>query len=396
MKILLIEDDLAFQKVLYKFIEKNLLFCEVKSVTTFEELKNINEEFDLYIVDYFLPDSKNGEHIDYLIEKDKKIVIFTGNNEIAFEKYEDKVSEIVLKDDFLSLEYLLKFIKRFYKNRKLKALIAEDSKIIRKFEESVLQKIGLHTFCAENGKEALEIFEKEDIDIVITDLAMPVMDGEELIFRLRKKRKMTDLPIMVISGESDDKFVRILKFGANDYLKKPFIKEEMIIRVNNLLEIYDNMRTFKTKAQLDPLTGAYNRVFLENTIENLFNIHSKKSVAMMDIDHFKKINDTYGHQTGDEVLKHFVQIIKKSIRKSDYLVRYGGEEFLIFMPNTNKLEAFVVVEKIRNHLTPCGQVKYTFSCGIADEGDTLAEMIKIADERLYKAKREGRDRIVIK
>ncbi|WP_457560715.1 GGDEF domain-containing protein [Caminibacter sp.] len=116
---------------------------------------------------------------------------------------------------------------------------------------------------------------------------------------------------------------------------------------------------------------------------------------MLEIDFFKKLNDTYGHKFGDEILKYFASVIKENVRKSDIVVRYGGEEFLIFMPNTSKKEAFIALLKIVKAIEPYKNVKITFSAGVADECETLAEMIKIADNRLYKAKEEGRHRIVI-
>ena len=149
-------------------------------------------------------------------------------------------------------------------------------------------------------------------------------------------------------------------------------------------------------SQIDRLTGVFNRNFLETDFENIFNSFDNKSIAMLDIDYFKQINDTYGHQRGDEVLKHFAKKITSSIRKSDIVIRYGGEEFLIFMPNTAKQEAHIALQKIKNTLTPCGDIEFTFSAGIADEGETLAEMVKIADKRLYKAKNEGRNKIIVK
>ncbi len=270
----------------------------------------------------------------------------------------------------------------------------EDSKIIRKHEKEILKKIKLNVFESENGKRALEILKEENIDLLITDLVMPEMDGEELIAKVRENYSMNSLPIIVISGNEDtNKFLKTLKLGANDYLKKPFLKEELMIRVNNLLDVYDNMRKIENQLKKDPLTGAYNRFYLEHILENAFNIYETKSIAMLDIDFFKKINDTYGHQIGDEILKHFVNTIKNSVRKSDVLVRYGGEEFLIFMPNTSKKEAAIVIYKIKKALKPYKDIKYTFSAGIADEGESLAEMIKIADERLYKSKEDGRDKI---
>ena len=278
----------------------------------------------------------------------------------------------------------------------INVLIVEDSKLVRNFEKRLLKRLKLNVFEASNGEEALEVVKNKDIDLIITDLSMPKLDGNGLIKEVRKNYKMNELPIIVISSnEESDVFLKSLKLGANDYLKKPFLKEELMIRVNNLLDLYDSFKKISYQLQKDPLTDVYNRFFLEHTLENMFNMYEKKSIAMLDIDFFKKINDTFGHQYGDEVLKDFATKIKNVVRKSDIVVRYGGEEFLIFMPNTSKEEGFIVLLKIKEAIKK-SKFNYTFSGGIADEGETLAEMIKIADNRLYEAKNKGRNKIIFK
>ena len=232
-------------------------------------------------------------------------------------------------------------------------------------------------------------------DTIITKLNLPVLNGEDLIKKVREKNDINDLPIIVISENKDEKhLIKCLKIGANDYIKKPFTMEELKIRVNNIFDIYDSFRTILESSQIDKLTQVYNRNYLETSFENLFNSFNCKCISMVDIDHFKQINDTYGHQIGDEILRNFAEIIRKNIRKSDKIIRYGGEEFLMFMPSTTKQEAMVILHNIKNSIKPCKNIKYTFSAGIADEGETLAEMIRIADERLYKAKKTGRNKII--
>jgi len=397
VKILILEDSHVYQKIMDRYIKKHLVSVEVDFISSFKELKELKDDYDLYVLDYILPDSQNGEHVEYLLAKKKKIIVISQFDTFKDSKYMDKVVEFIVKNDTHALSYLVNFIKRYYKNQNLKVVLADDSLTVRKHIENILKGIGIETINAENGKEVMEYLEKDKPDLIITDLNMPVMDGEEVIVNVRKKYSMSELPIIVVSSdEMDEKFLKALKFGANDYLKKPFLKEELILRVNNLLEIYEHLRSMKGKLQHDALTGAFNRMFLETTLDNLFSVYQNKAIVMLDIDHFKHINDTYGHQTGDKVLKHFVESIKNNIRKTDYVIRYGGEEFIVFMPNTTKLEASFVIEKIRKTLQPCCDIKYTFSAGIADEGETLPEMIRIADERLYKAKNSGRNRVVVK
>ncbi len=398
MKILIVEDSDLYKKLLEQNISKYLVFAKCESVTTFEELKQIEDlnEYDIFLCDYVLPDSLNGEHIRYILNISSNIIVMTQFEKEFFESdISKKIIDFIGKDDYHTIDYLIRFIKYLRRNECINVLIADDSQIIRKLERKILEGIKLNVFEAANGKEALEIVENNNIDLVLSDLNMPVMDGEEFLKQLRQKYKMSELPVIIISSEKQSyKFLKTLKLGANDYLSKPFLKEELILRVNNLLEIYDNMRSIKIQLKIDPLTNAYNRRFLENALENIFNKCNIKSIAMLDLDHFKKINDSYGHQMGDKILKHFVNTIKKSIRKSDIIIRYGGEEFIIYMPDTTKEEAKFVLYKIKKNLTPCNKIKYTFSAGIADEGETLAEMVKTADERLYKAKEEGRNKII--
>ena len=398
MNILVVEDSIVYRNAIKNKIEKNLLFAKCNTISTFKELKNQSKSYDLYICDYNLPDAPNGEHIESLINAGKDVIVMT-KYENAFLDFslKEKVLEYLIKDDNSMLDYLIKFIRRVNKNKNINLLIVEDCHMTREIQKRILKKLKFKIFEAENGEEALDILKSNEIDLIITDLTMPKIDGKELIKKVRKKKKITELPIIVISSNEDSSmFLKALKLGANDYLKKPFLKEELVIRVNNLLDLYDSFKRISSQLQKDSLTGVYNRFYLENTLESIFNMYEKKSIVMLDIDYFKKINDNYGHQFGDEVLKNFAEKIKNVIRKSDIVIRYGGEEFLIFMPNTSKEEALIVLLKIKNVIKNDKTFKYTFSAGIADEGETLAEMIKIADDRLYKAKKSGRNKIIFK
>ncbi|MEO1927954.1 MAG: diguanylate cyclase [Nautiliaceae bacterium] len=395
MRILIVESNDIYAKLLKKSINKYLVFAECDTIHSFKELLHISDSYDLYLCDCFLPDALNAEHIHYLLNKTKNIIILT-NDDFQGIEIKSEIIESIEKDDYRTIEYLINFIKRLHKNKSLNVLVVDDSIMMLEYKKNLLEKVFFNVFLATNGYEALKMLDKYEINMVISDLDMPVMDGCELLLNIRDKHSMSELPVIVISEyDNTKKFLRALKYGANDYIKKPFLKEEFILRVNNLFEIYENVMKIKKQAQIDPLTSAYNRLFLENYLDNMFNLHDLKSVVMLDIDYFKKINDTYGHQVGDSILKHFVKTIKQNIRKADYIVRYGGEEFLIYMPNTSKKEALFVVEKIRRSLQAFKNIKYTFSAGIADEGETLSMMIKLADERLYKAKKNGRNRTVI-
>ena len=400
MNILILEDDKIYASLIQFNLKKKIFAAKCDIVSSFKELKEIDKDYDLYIVDYILPDTKEDEHIEYLINQDKKVILMT-QFEYKFpkKKWNDKIVDLILKDDISVINYLVNLVNRIYKNQFLKVLIIDDSSMVLRHQERILNLLNISVYKASNGVEALKVLKENEIDFVITDIEMPLMDGIELVKEIRKEKNVDELPILVLSSSNNlDKTFKILKLGANDFIKKPFEKEEFIIRVNNLLEIYDYLFEYKTSTFVDALTKTFNRRYLERNLDKLFKSYAKKSIAMVDIDFFKKINDTYGHQKGDEVLKYFSNLIKRNIRKNDILIRYGGEEFLIFMSNTSKAEGYIVLTKLKNILRDDKNkpLEFTFSAGVADEGDTLVEMIKLADERLYKAKKEGRNKIIFK
>jgi len=399
MKILVVEDSQVYASLIKANINKYIFFAQCDIISSFDELKNLKKDYDLYIVDYVLTDTQKDEHIKFLLERNKKIIIMTAfEDKLLLSNIKNKVIDYIIKEDISVIYYLIKLLKRLYKNRHINVLLIEDSLLIRKHEKKILQMLNLNVLEAKDGEEALKILKKEEINLIITDIEMPKKNGIELVKEVRKNYKMDTLPILVISGEkNEDSALKILKLGANDFIKKPFLKEEFIIRVNNLLDLYDYLFEYKHLSIIDSLTGIYNRTYLEYNFEKIYSIFSKKSVAMLDIDFFKKINDKYGHQVGDKVLKYFAKLIKNTLRKDDIVIRYGGEEFLIFMPNTSKKEANILLTKIKILLKQDKDkpVDFTFSAGIADEVNNLAEIIKKADERLYKAKENGRNQIVI-
>jgi len=394
LDILIIEDNKTYQKAIKYYLEKNLLFVNCKIISSFSELKNQQKNYDLYICDYNLEDAPNGEHIKQLISQKKDVIVLTKYENVS-DFIRNNVLEFILKEDHSMLDYLVKFIKRIIKNKNIYVLVVDDSLLIRKHITNILSKLKFNIIEAHDGEYAIKLLQKNQIDIVITDLLMPNLNGNDLIKHIRKKYTMSELPIIVISSQDEKKeFIKSLKLGANDFLKKPFLKDELVLRIHNILDLYDSYKKVNKKLQIDSLTNVYNRYYLEHHLEKVFNLYENKTIAMLDIDFFKKINDTYGHQYGDKILEHFAKTIKSVVRKSDIVIRYGGEEFLIFFPNTTKKEALIILLKIKRRLQEC-DYNYTFSAGISDEGSSLPEMIKIADERLYKAKKEGRDRIII-
>ncbi|MBK3332423.1 diguanylate cyclase [Persephonella atlantica] len=263
-----------------------------------------------------------------------------------------------------------------------------------------------------DGYEALEILNEEKVDLILLDVMMPEIDGFELCKKIKDNPQTQDIPIMFITALTDeDSIVKSYEIGGSDYITKPFKKKELLAKVKREFKIQDLQNELKLMASTDPLTKLYNRRYFKEVSKH-FVFSAKReneplSVLMLDIDKFKSINDTYGHDVGDKVIKTIANILTKNRRKSDLLCRWGGEEFLILLPNTNVEGAFSVAEKIRKtventdiNVSDEKQIKITVSIGISQmelkEEDNLEPAIRRADEALYTAKERGRNCIVLK
>jgi diguanylate cyclase (GGDEF)-like protein len=237
---------------------------------------------------------------------------------------------------------------------------------------------------------------------------MPNMNGMELVLELRKKYDRGEFGIIVLSGSSDHETTsKFLKIGANDFMSKPYFYEEVSIRVNLNLDLLELFAKERENANRDFLTKAYNRRYFFESGTPIIS-KSKRSqislaVVMIDIDKFKNINDTYGHQVGDIALKDTIQILNENLRNSDLIARFGGEEFCILLENISIKDLGTLLEKIRlafeqNELKTLDYtVKFTISIGACyGIEDTLQSMINIADEQLYFCKNNGRNQVNIK
>jgi len=271
-----------------------------------------------------------------------------------------------------------------------------------------------------DGADAWEVLKANpEIGLVITDLNMPNMTGHQLLVQIRRSEnaRINQLPVIVMTA-TDDKVDRNLSFlnGANDFVTKPIDEMELLARVNVHYNLANTIRQLEAskaalaiQATTDPLTGLRNRrSFFEKAEEQvaLFRRYkSELSLMMIDIDHFKTINDTHGHDAGDEVLKHLANVLTSMVRQVDVLARLGGEEFAVLLPDTKRLGAAVLAERTRaaiekSPFTYHGQnIALTASIGVASisaEGvNSIGELVRIADHRLYLAKDAGRNRICV-
>ena len=236
---------------------------------------------------------------------------------------------------------------------------------------------------------------------------MPNMNGHELTFKIREKFKKDQLAIIAISSlDKQETITKFLRFGANDFIHKPFSDNEIVTRINANLELLELFSQIKDLANKDFLTGLYNRRYFFDAGKPMFSKARRKkkeiAVAMLDIDHFKHVNDTYGHDIGDIAIKEVKNILEGVLRSSDLIARFGGEEFCILLEDITQEDTLLVFEKIRKIfeeneiVTPKVTIKYTVSIGISfGLGKNLDAMIKHSDDGLYISKETGRNKLTL-
>jgi diguanylate cyclase (GGDEF)-like protein len=292
--------------------------------------------------------------------------------------------------------------------RPLTVLIIEDHPDQRDLLAIVLQREGYRVVTAGNGLEALEELERENVQIVLSDIMMPKMDGFELIKNIRKNPALKATYVILITARiQEGDRVRGLDLGADDYITKPFSFSELLARVRVGSRVVKYQRHLEYQTQVDSLTGLYNRRALEEKFQGEFErakrYHHALSVLILDIDNFKVINDTYGHHGGDMALIKISEILRARTRQSDFPSRYGGEEFVLVLPETDQEKALQVATKVHDEIRSCrfGTPDRTFaltaSVGVSSTSNKhysdWREMLDNADQALYLAKNKGKDRV---
>lgn len=301
-------------------------------------------------------------------------------------------------------------------------LVADDEPINRALLQRRLEKGGYKVILVTNGKEAVDIVHASPPDLVILDVMMPVMDGLEACRIIKGNPETTDIPVIFLSARDETEIkVNGLTLGANDYIIKPFKAEELMARVDVALRLKNerdklqettrkalsDAEQAQERALTDALTGLLNRYGLQRAMAREIAAARRYgrplSCLMMDIDHFKKINDVYGHPIGDIAIQQVGKVLTEVTRNSDMVFRYGGEEFIVLLPETDIKGAVVLGEKIRtfaeSRIFGDGEriLTLTLSIGVASlkANESGNDMIARADVALYNAKENGRNRVEI-
>jgi diguanylate cyclase (GGDEF)-like protein len=426
-KILIVEDNGILSKALKKTLILEMPDFDVHIAETEKEAMRIvateSEEIFIVFLDLHLPDTKEvGNIVDFMRRFKLRVVVLTGSEDVKLrEKVSNKLNVVdyVIKDNLTNIQYVTQLAKWIYQNKSSnrEALVVDDAKLPRKLSQVILTLLGFKTLEAVDGEDAFkQISENRNISLVVTDLEMPKMTGVELTSMIRKN---IHRPIVIIgvTGSSDQlEVIKFLKYGANDYIRKPLSKEEFINRIrkdmfileqtldlqNRINTISEQKEKIEKLATTDSLTQLFNRHKFQELFEKQIEENRKSgevfSVIIFDIDKFKNINDSYGHDVGDSVLIEISQLIKEKVRENDIVARWGGEEFVVLLPKTGIARAVGIAEKLRRNVEQFNFKhvnRVTISLGVSrhNKGDTVEKLLKRVDELLYKAKHGGRNRV---
>jgi diguanylate cyclase (GGDEF)-like protein len=288
----------------------------------------------------------------------------------------------------------------------MKLLIIDDNLDALEVAKTRLAKENLDILCAEGGIQGLEMARREKPDLILLDLEMPDMSGFDVCRELKSDLELCMTPVLFLSGSTtaEDK-VKGLDLGAVDYVAKPFDTFELRARVRAALRTKHLQDLLIEHAHIDPLTGLPNRRALMERLRlewsRMERHGGRLSFIMVDIDHFKRINDTYGHHIGDQMLQEVANVILRQCRKLDLPSRYGGEEFGIIVPEETATGAKQLAERCRQEIEKAGivvkgeKVHATASFGVADATDlpSTQTLMKRADDALYQAKNAGRNQV---
>ena len=414
-RILVVDDNKALAKLIVMQMEKTIDDMTIDVAYSFAEAKILISEHDkdyfMTILDLNLPDAPNGEIVDYALSKELSAIVLTGSidDETRQNFINKDIVDYVYKGNMDDINYIFQMINRLSKNRQYKVLVVEDSLPFRNMIKKILTSLQFKVLVAAHGEEAMNYFaDNPDINLIITDYRMPVKDGLEVLKEVRKEKDKNSLGVIVMTSPSEKTDASIfLKNGASDFIAKPFSKEELICRVNNTIEAMENINKIANFANRDFLTGVYNRRFFYSDVEEYVQVAEETNepyaFAMIDVDYFKNINDKYGHDGGDRVLKSIAKILNDNTKGSDIVARFGGEEFCVVLKKINKEEAVKFFVNLRakvaeNKVTiKKEKVKVTISIGVSFGNGhcEIDDMLEACDSALYTAKENGRNRVEI-
>lgn len=282
-----------------------------------------------------------------------------------------------------------------------KILIVDDNAEVLERSRKLLTQVGYNVTACTSGEEALEFLDTNMVDLVLLDINMPSMNGYEVCLRIRQRFALDDLPVVFLTSREDsDSVTKGFHSGASDFVSKNAIDDILLARVNVHIRLSRSLRYLRDISLTDDMTGCYNRRHGMNSLRELFSrarrYGTQFSLIYFDLNGLKTVNDRYGHQAGDLMLRSVVNSVKGLLRDSDLFFRMGGDEFMILCPETDKKGAFICVERMEkavNAITIVDQ-KVTFAYGIAHSSEDYMEMddmLHSADVSMYECKKKMKE-----
>lgn len=279
-----------------------------------------------------------------------------------------------------------------------KILVVDDSKSQSRYTENLLNKAGILCEAINDPLKVLESLKRFDPDLVLMDMYMPHCTGVELAQVIRQQTEYINLPIIYLSGEEDKELqLAAMTMAGDDFLTKPVEEKHLLTTVRNRIS---RARQLYNLIARDSLTGLLNHTHTLGALQNAMDRHPNSSICfvMIDIDHFKQVNDNYGHPVGDSVIRNLALFLRQHLRKTDPIGRYGGEEFAAILLDATEEQAAIVMDEIRSNFSQLihtdDGLTVTFSCGVAQwQGESASDLVSLADQALYQSKHQGRNQV---
>jgi len=411
-RVLLVENSRAFVQAVAQAIEQQLELPVTVASTLAEARAALaaHDDWFLVLTGLVLADGDHEAVVDCFLGRELPTVVVSGvyDEELRERLLRRQIIDFVLKNTPGSLDYIVWLVQRLERNRRISALVVDDSPSARAHAGLLLELFGYRVVQAPDGDRALAAVEADPtIRLAIIDQEMPGMQGIELTRRLRALRARDRMAVIGVSGRDDPGLVaRFLKNGANDFLRKPYSREEFFCRVSQNVDQLELIGSLQDLATRDFLTGLPNRRhFLdqaERLVPRMRDVRQPLAMVMLDLDHFKHVNDTWGHETGDRALRAVASAISAHARPQDHIARFGGEEFCMLLPGLEGQALHDHLEDLRLRVEDLrlpvehGELRLSVSIGACNAriGDTLHSLLAEADRRLYLAKAGGRNRVV--
>ena len=409
-RLLVVEDSKPIATVI-KQIAKALRY-EVTVATSLAQVEEIlqgDAEFFAATIDYSLPDAPDGEAINTVLSHGIPGVVLTGkmDDDTRQKILAMPVIDYIPKENSQAFLYLKRILHWQKTNQNNGVLVVDDSSSARNHVVELLKRRNFKVFVANNGVQALEKLEQhKEIKMVITDLEMPEMDGITLTNEVRKRYAREQLAVIGISGANNGiHSARFIKNGADDFLRKPFCPEEFYCRITQNIENLHNIASIQKAANTDYLTELANRRYFFSQAEARIKYYNQNNqsfcLAMLDLDHFKNINDTYGHDAGDQVLKVVALYMRKHFG-AGLNARLGGEEFAVLLSGLDEDQLYNKLDDFRREISvstiPVGDEHLSISLSIGavfDSQESLSKQVSEADNALYQAKEAGRNQVML-